>query len=229
MKYYPRTLALAGAMAFASASQAATPVEATIMTSGVPVTGKVQVQGWLNDNFGIQGWTHFSKWGQFTARKAQRVKITIDSATAGAHPGVSVWWRKTGRPFAPVQREGVPKSNYYQSHAYNQYDTIKAGVMTDEVTNAVVGALEMIIATNGYDADGVTTQYAANANLLNPVKDGIPGHLELQFNAPYTGTYQLVTGGAFPDSSICQIKAPITTPCTFANQAEFTYQVDIGR
>lgn len=215
--------AIAGAMAFAGTSQAATTVDAPIMTSGVPVTGSVQVQGWLNDNFGIQGWTHFSKWGQFSARKGQRVTVTIDSATAGAHPGVSVWWRNTGPMTAPAGGKG----NYYQNHAYNQYDSIKTGIMTDELTGAEVGYLEMITATNGYDADGATTQYAANANLINPVFDGIPGHLQLSFVAPRNGTYQLVTGGAFPDSSICQIKAPITTPCTFKNQATFTYQVDI--
>lgn len=215
--------ALASALAFASATQAATKVDAPIMSSGLPITADVQVQGWLNDDFGIQGWTHFSKWGQFEARKGQRVTVTVISARAGTHPGVSVWWRNTGPMTAPAGGKG----NYYQNHAYNQYDTIKTGIMTDEVSGAEVGYLEMITATNGYDADGATPKYAANTNLLNPVFDGVPGKVQLSFIAPRNGTYQLVTGGIFPDSSVCQMKAPITTACTPATRASFTYQVDI--
>ena len=214
--------ALAGAMAFAGASHAATTVDAPIMTSGAPLNGTVQVQGWLNDDFGIQGWTHFSKWGQFEARKGQRVTVTVTSAMAGTHPGVSVWWRNTGPMTAPAGG----KTNIYQNHAYNQYDSIKTGIMTNESTGAEVGYLEMITATNGYDADGATPKFAANANLFNPVFDGIPGKIQLSFVAPRNGTYQLVTGGVFPDSSVCQMKAPITTSCATI-RTNFTYQVDI--
>jgi hypothetical protein len=218
--------ALVGALSFTGASHAATTVPAPIMTSGVPITANVQVQGWLNDDFGIQGWTHFSKWGQFSARKGQRVTVTVTSARAGTHPGVSVWWRNTGPLTAPVATTANEKGNYYQNHAYNQYDSIKTGIMTDEITGAEVGYLEMITAANGYDADGATPKYAANANLFNPVFDGIPGKVQLHFVAPRNGTYQLVTGGVFPDSSVCQMK-PVNNCGGFAVQASFTYWVDI--
>ena len=215
--------ALAGAMAFSGQTQAAVAVDAQIMQSGTPYSTTTQVQSWYNSNFGLQGWTHFSKWGQFSARKGQRVTVTITSARAGTHPGVSVWWRNTGPMTAPAGGKG----NYYQNHAYNQYDSIKTGIMTDESTGAEVGYLEMVTATNGYDADGATPKYAANTNLLNPVFDGVPGKVQLSFIAPRNGTYQLVTGGIFPDRSVCQMTAPITTACTPATRTSFVYQVDI--
>ena len=217
--------ALVGAMAFAGASHAATTVDAPIMTSGVPITATgVQVQAWLNDDFGIQGWTHFSKWGQFEARKGQRVTVTVTTALDGTHPGVSVWWRNTGPMTLNYQQPGVKGSNFYQTHSFNQWDSIKTGILSHDTTGQEMGYLEMVTAANGYDADGVTESLNG---ALNPQFDGVPGRLVLSFVVPRNGVYQLATGGISPSLSICPTPPKGSTQICTPNATGITYQIDI--
>lgn len=191
--------ALAGVLGMAGSANAATSIagKTTNVVSGETYSfTSVDSQAWYNVNFGNNGWTHFGRWGNFTARRGQLVTVTVQMPTSGQHPGVSVWWRNTGPLTLPI--------GYYQGHSYNQYDDIKTGMLSDDNTGAELGYLEMIKAANGYDDDGVIPANCPGTGgnhinrALNPINDGVPGLVVLTFRAPRNGQYQLAAGGTCP-------------------------------
>ena len=210
--------ALAGMLGMAGSANAATSIsgKTTNVVSGETYSfTSVDSQAWYNVNFGNNGWTHFGRWGNFEARRGQLVTVTVEMPAEGLHPGVSVWWRNIGPKTLPL--------GYYQGHSYNQYDSIKTGILSEDNSGAELGYLEMIQAANGYDNDGTTpaTCKGTGANkinpALNPINDGVPGRVVISFRAPRNGTYQLATGGACPT---------VTYP---TNTSPLSFRVDIGR
>lgn len=217
-------MAALSAIAFSGQSQAAVAVAAPLMTPGTEISTTTQVMSWFNDDFGLQGWTHFAKWGQFTARAGQLVTVTVITTVSGTHPGASVWWRNTGPRTLPYT--GTTKGNYYQTHSFNQWDSIKTGILSSDTNGEELGYLEMINAAIGYDGDGVNT--SAFNGALNPIYDGIPGTVTFRFRAPRTGVYQLAAGGISPSLAICPTPPNRQTKFTCnPNTTPMTYKVDI--
>jgi hypothetical protein len=187
-------LALATGLLLNEPAQAATSIAAnqTTFTLDVPQTVNVQASSWFKPAFGNSGWTHFSKWGVIRLRTGQRISLTARTSSPGLHPGVSIWFRQTGKAFMPL--------HYFQGHSYNEYNSILARNLSDDETGKRLGHLRMDLAANGYDRDGMAQLSTVPANAaLNPLQDGIVGQVKLDFRAKKAGWYQFVVGGINPD------------------------------
>lgn len=175
----------------ASASQAAT-IPASIFKFTSTATNDVftvKSKGWRDPAFGDMGWTHSSDWGAFRASKGQTVTIKMTSVDARIHPGITVWNRGA---------DDTAPNNYVVDHFYPQNaNFVKFGV-TDETTGASLGNIVMRHVIHGYDRDGNTKRVLS----MNPVKDTIPGQLEVTFTAPRSGHYMFVVGGFNPDDGV---------------------------
>jgi hypothetical protein len=186
-----RAALMAAGVLFASNGLAATkPAGITDYANGRSATVNVKSKGWSDPAFGNAGWTHFSSWGQFTAKKGQRVEIRIVSSDVNVHPGVTVWFRGAN---------DTAPDGYVPDHFYQQTSDFIALRAKDETTTAAIGNVVMKYVSNGYDKDN--NPYDA-AGLIGDdakgLRDGIPGTLKLVFTAKKTGKYQFVTGGVNP-------------------------------
>jgi len=191
-KYAARfiTLVAAGLLA-TSASQAAT-IPSSIFEFTSAVTDdvfSVKSKGWRDPAFGDMGWTHSSDWGTVVAKKGQTVTIKMVAADAGIHPGVTVWYRG---------EDDTAPDNYVVDHFYPQNANFTKFGATDDTTGAAVGNIIMRHIAHGYDLDGNTKK----VRVMNPIKDDVPGQLELSFKATRKGTYMFVVGGFNPDEGI---------------------------
>lgn len=149
----------------------------------------VRSKGWSDPAFGDMGWTHFSDWGSFIAKKGQTVKIKLVSESVGIHPGITVWFRGA---------DDTSPDNYVVDHFYPQNSNFYKYGATDETTNEAIGNIVMRVISFGYDQDGNTKR----VKRFNGIKDDKPGELELTFQAPLRGRYQFVVGGFNPDAGI---------------------------
>jgi hypothetical protein len=139
------------------------------------------------------GWTHFSKWGKFEAKKGQHITIKAVSANPDLHPGITVWSRSA---------EDTAPDNYVTDHFYVQNAPQYVLGAKDESTGAELGDIIMRVADYGYDLDN-------NVRIrgLDGVKDGVPGQLILNFRARKTATYVFVVGGVNPEPGAADPKA----------------------
>ena len=192
MKTYLKAVVILAVMGFShSVVHAATQPSTMTDFSSTNTESVLSVhsKGWSDPAFGKAGWTHRSKWGNFTAVKGRVVTIKLVAADPGVHPGVTVWYRGA---------DDTAPDTYVPDHFYVQNaDWIKFGA-TDEGTGAKLGNIIMQHVVNGYDLDGNTQKVAKFKGKI----DGVPGQLELKFKAPETGSYQFVVGGFNPDASL---------------------------
>lgn len=164
----------------------------------VPVVTAVQASSWYNPGFGNAGWTHFSKWGRIKLQAGKTYSITIESSNPAMHPGLSVWYRATGKRYA--------NPDFFTGHSYIQYDSFDAKNQINEETGENLGMIKMELAANGFDSDGMTGVPCATAGCwwptnpsFNSLSDGVPGKVVLSFKPRRTGTYQFVMGGINPN------------------------------
>lgn len=180
------SLVAVGLLVAAHANAATSPAHIAQFSADHPTeTLTTKSTSWRDPAFGEMGWTHSSDWGQFRVRKGQTVTITAESTNPNLHPGISVWFR-------PAKEDTAP-NKYVAGHFYPQNANLFVLGAQDESTGEVVGNIVMKIVKYGYDQDGNTGQYNSKG-----VTDGVPGHLELTFQAKRTGTYQFVLGGFNP-------------------------------
>lgn len=182
---------IAACVLLASNAEAATkPSVITTYANRSSATVDVKSKGWSDPAFGSAGWTHFSSWGQFSAKKGQRVEILMEAADVNVHPGVTVWFRGAN---------DTAPDNYVPDHFYQQTSDFIALRAKDETTSEALGNIVMKYVANGFDAD--ENPFDA-AGLIGEdakgLKDGIPGTLKLSFRVRKTGKYQFVTGGVNP-------------------------------
>ncbi|MDD2723732.1 MAG: copper(I)-binding protein CorA [Methylovulum sp.] len=149
----------------------------------------VKSKGWSDPAFGDMGWTHFSDWGSFTAKRHQKVTIKLVSETVGIHPGVTVWFRGA---------DDTAPDSYVVDHFYPQYANFTKFGAVDETTGESLGNIVMRVVAYGYDQDGNTKV----VRRFKGIKDNVPGQLELTFTAPARGQYQFVVGGINPDAGV---------------------------
>ena len=182
----------------AGTTQAATlPANAPVVGNGSVIQGAVTYNSWLDPNEPAKcGWTHKSQWARIRLVTGQTATITVTSADASLHPGLTVWYR-------PGNVKGNTGSgiNYVPDHVYNQVTDFTAMNATDEDTGKKLGTIVMKYVANGYDADSnnpaINVQQDQKAGLVGLV-DGVPGQLKLQFTAARTGWYEFVYGGLNP-------------------------------
>ncbi len=187
----PSISLLVAGLVLASASHAAT-IPGSITEFSGTVTDDVFIaksKGWSDPAFGDMGWTHSSDWGTIKAKKGQKVTIHAVAADVGIHPGATVWYRG---------KDDTAADNYVVDHFYPQNANFTKFGATDETSGAALGNIVMRYVTHGYDVDGNSKK----VKRMNPVKDSVPGQLELSFKAPYAGTYIFVVGGFNPDASV---------------------------
>jgi hypothetical protein len=182
---------VAASVLFVSSAGAATkPANITAFSNKTSATLDVKSKGWSDPAFGNAGWTHFSSWGQFTAKKGQMVEITVESSDVNVHPGVTVWFRGAN---------DTAPDNYVPDHFYQQTSDFIALRAKDETTSEALGNVVMKYIANGYDKDDNPFDAAGLIGEdAKGLKDGIPGTLKLTFKARKTGKYQFVTGGVNP-------------------------------
>ena len=182
---------LAAGLLAAPASQAAT-IPSSIFDFASGVTDdvfSVRSKGWRDPAFGDMGWTHSSDWGTVTAQRGQTVTIKMLAADAGIHPGITVWYRG---------EDDTAPDNYVVDHFYPQNANFTKFGATNETTGEKLGNIVMRHIAHGYDLDGNTKR----VRIMNPIKDDVPGQLELSFKVRRTGTYMFVVGGFNPDASV---------------------------
>lgn len=184
-------LLLAAGLSVASVGHAATIPGSIFEFTGTATDDvfSVKSKGWSDPAFGDMGWTHSSDWGTIQAKKGQMVTIHAVAADAGIHPGATVWYRG---------KDDTAADNYVVDHFYPQNANFAKFGATDETNGAALGNIVMRYVTHGYDVDG----NSAKLKRMKPVKDDVPGQLELSFKAPYAGTYIFVVGGFNPDANI---------------------------
>jgi len=183
-------IATAGMFA-ASASFAATKPKAQgvyqFSQSNTTHVFNVRPHSWSDPAFGFQGWTHHSDWGRVRARRGSLITIKLTSTTPGLHPAATVWFRG-GNDTAP--------DAYVPDHFYPQLGNYsKIGAISEE-TGEDLGNIIMRYVRHGYDHDN----NSLNFTLFNPIRDQVPGQLELSFQAPQSGVYMFVVGGINPDA-----------------------------
>jgi hypothetical protein len=184
------TIAAVCALLASSAESATKPTNIAAFSNRTSTPLNVKSKGWSDPAFGGAGWTHFSGWGEFTAKKGQRVEIKVEASDVNVHPGVTVWFRGAS---------DTAPDNYVPDHFYQQTSDFIALRAKDETTSEALGNIVMKYVANGYDMDdnpfdaaGVIGEDAKG------LKDGIPGTLKLTFRARKTGKYQFVVGGVNP-------------------------------
>lgn len=195
---------------------------------------KVNGASWVSESMGYMGWTHFSKWGFMDLKKGQTVTILADTTpyaatSAGFHPAVTVWYRKTNLKASDTALQ------YMNDHSYGQSDNINAINAKDESTPPIsVGNIVMDYVTSGYDVDGLGDKFMVDAtsgalkpynaetagtstvygpylpagfnttSLANAKKisesPAVPGKVSVTFTAAKTGVYQFAVGGLKPDA-----------------------------
>lgn len=175
----------------APVSQAATqPSSIFKFTDVAPVdVFSVKSKGWRDPAFGDMGWTHHSDWGTVRAKAGETVTIRMAAADAGIHPGITVWYRGPS---------DTAPDNYVVDHFYPQNANFAKFGATDDVSGESLGNIIMKYVAHGYDVDGNTKRLRN----MNPIKDGVPGQLEVSFTAPRPGTYMFVVGGFNPDAGV---------------------------
>lgn len=190
-QYIARFISVAAALLVTSISQAAT-IPASIAKFNAKVTDDVfstKSKSWRDPAFGDMGWTHSSDWGTIYAAKGQTVTIRAVAADVGIHPGITVWYRG---------KDDTATDNYVVDHFYPQNANFTKFGATDETSGSTLGNIIMRHAAHGYDVDDNT----ARVRSMNPIKDDVPGQLELRFKAPSSGRYIFVVGGFNPDAGI---------------------------
>lgn len=182
---------IAASAGIAAGAEAATkPMTITAFSNKTSATLNVKSKGWSDPAFGNAGWTHFSAWGQFRAKKGQMVEIKVQSSDINVHPGVTVWFRG---PNDTAPDEYVP------DHFYPQASDFTALRAKDEMTSAALGNILMKYVTSGYDKDDNPFNAAELiGDDAKGQKNGIPGNLKLTFRVKKTGKYLFVTGGVNP-------------------------------
>jgi hypothetical protein len=218
IKTFSGKLSIIAASVFlgANAGAATKPASIATLSKKAPVTLNVKSKGWSDPAFGNAGWTHFSGWGQFTAKKGQRVEITVESSDVNVHPGITVWFRGAN--------DTAPDS-YVPDHFYQQASDFIALRAKDETTSEVLGNIVMKHVANGYDKDDNPFD---SAGLIGEeakgLRDGVPGKLKLTFRAKKTGKYQFVTGGVNPSPvdivSDMNTNIPVTVTLKIRKQAK---------
>ena len=175
-----------GPWAVPAAMAATQPAHIASFTADQPTqTLSTRHKGWRDPAFGDMGWTHFSDWGTFQARKGHPVTITAVSSNPDIHPGITVWYRGAN---------DTAPDTYVVDHFYAQSaPQFKLGA-TDESTGAVIGNIVMSLSTFGYDLDG---QSKALRNLRGK-RDGVPGQLVIKWVPQNTGTFMFVLGAVNP-------------------------------
>lgn len=195
-----KSLALLMAMAviFPTVGDAATKLSNPKTFKNGNVQGfNVTSRGWSDLNFVGQGWTHNSQFGQVKLRKRQTLSIKVISSDQSLHPGLTLWYRP-GTASGNLKKglAYVPTHNYPQTADWDQKNA------RDEETQKRVGNIIMKYMANGYDADGNDPNIDVQQQVGNPkvvsVKDGIPGTVELRFQASKAGIYQFAVGGINP-------------------------------
>jgi hypothetical protein len=182
---------VAASLLFASSAGAATkPSNIAAFSNKTSASLNVKSKGWSDPAFGSAGWTHFSSWGEFSARKGQRVEIKVESSDVNVHPGVTVWFRGAN---------DTAPDDYVPDHFYQQTGDLIALRVKDETTSEALGNIVMKYVANGYDMDDNPFDAAGLIGEdAKGLKDGIPGTLKLSFRARKTGKYQFVVGGVNP-------------------------------
>jgi hypothetical protein len=181
----------------------------------------IRADSWYNLTMGYLGWTHHSNWGYMKLRKNQPVTITVDATDIqGFHPGVTVWYRKQGRRFAPIE--------YVNAHSYSQSQDVMVqnATLDDDPVNPVnLGRIHMEFITNAFDRDGMGDVLGEtyDQSAINKVLDGEPGKVSLTFTPPQNGFYQFVVGGINPDEDIDTSKAvsqryPVSVEVSFPSR-----------
>ncbi len=175
----------------ASASQAATKPSSifTFTPKATDDVFSVKSKGWRDPAFGDMGWTHHSDWGTVRARRGETVTIRMAAADAGVHPGITVWYRGVA---------DTASDTYVVDHFYPQNANFAKFGATDDTSGEKLGNIVMRYIVHGYDADGNTKTIRS----MKPIKDGVPGQLEVSFVAPRNGNYMFVVGGFNPDAGV---------------------------
>lgn len=173
---------------FASASHATTQASSVFKFSASAKTDmfSVRASGWSDPKFGDLGWVHSSDWGIFSANQGQTVTITMVAQDPGLHPGSTVYFRGAN---------DTADDSYIPDVALTQTATMAKWGASNDDTGEPLGDIVMQYVTHGYDGDKIAKGVASH---FKKILDGKSGTLVLKFKAPYTGTYEFVTGGIKP-------------------------------
>lgn len=198
-------LALAGLVASGAANALAIPTTQTFSKTDPKKTLSARPDAFYNLTMGYQGWSMHSDWGNVKLQKGKIYTITaVANPELGFHPGVALWQRPQGTGLVP--------NTYVYDHMYSQFANIFAQkVQNDEGKNE--GTYKAIFVVNGVDRDGWDAAEDPAIYDQGPVTrllDGVPGRVQVQFVAPYTGWYQFAVGGIHPDAGLpTTVKYPV--------------------